>query len=534
MSNNVDLNQITNPDNWWAIEYSLSDFSWINNTNNQWNASRDDWNYQISFSSYAPTSSWYSFTTPDNNIKINNLEIDIINSTGIDFVWEWSYDIWNIFWSAAWSNSFWDNIWNNYQFTPMVEIGSVTSSWLILRDYENQFTTNLKIYNDTSNDVTNLITDNIFDIFSSWSHINLNIFMSMQSYTWITSPYTNHCEWYNQSDWSWSLNYIITPPSETLCNKSSTWSSNLAINIWTITWDLNENINFKATPRVVMANINNSNIDYSSEVYYTFDSNNISYPSLKDDWIENVNNDEVMITWIVNDSNNYYTVKTWSTINYIWEISKAEVYKNIHKNVAAYQRLWSSKDYDWIKYINNADITIDPTWFTSWNFHTIIADWHNIKITSDIGKSSNDILSIIAVQDEDWNWWNIFINKDVQKIHAILVADKSIISWDWTNFYSDNRTANKQLYIKWSIISNNTIWRASELTPKCPFYITWTCNLEKAKRYDLNHFRSFIFESWSGSLNWTWINKLAWYDESPLIIEYDSRMKQNIPVIFRK
>ena len=99
-----------------------------------------------------------------------------------------------------------------------------------------------------------------------------------------------------------------------------------------------------------------------------------------------------------------------------------------------------------------------------------------------------------------------------------MIAEWWLISGTSTTYYSDtNNGAVDQLYIYGSLFSNNTVWGSSKATPSCPFDITSGCNLQKAKRYDLNHFRHYI-----NGVTGAKVPGLTWYDEFPVIIKYDS------------
>jgi hypothetical protein len=122
----------------------------------------------------------------------------------------------------------------------------------------------------------------------------------------------------------------------------------------------------------------------------------------------------------------------------------------------------------------------------------------------------------------------------VQFIWAVLISDRSIISWDWVGtYYSDTQQAINQLLIKWTVVSYNTIWWASLSTPKCPFYIHSSCTINEAKRYDMNHMRAFV--SWT---TWNaiyfpiyWVTSKSWYTDAPVILEYDQDIQRYAPSI---
>ena len=68
----------------------------------------------------------------------------------------------------------------------------------------------------------------------------------------------------------------------------------------------------------------------------------------------------------------------------------------------------------------------------------------------------------IYVNDDEGgskNWWNIYIDPDVTNIDAILIADWSIISYDWSNVLNVNEDSfdwlRKQLFPFFVMITNS-------------------------------------------------------------------------------
>lgn len=210
-------------------------------------------------------------------------------------------------------------------------------------------------------------------------------------------------------------------------------------------------------------------------------------------------------------------------MNYVWNLDKSQIFKNIYQNVQPYELSWQSV---WRVYYKTDNINITDSILS--NYDTIIVDWADVIIDNDIIQDTN-IKTIIALKNSSWNNWKIWITKNVKNITAILVTDRSVLSWDWSNNYSEN-VAKNQLYIKWSIISYNTIWWSSSTPTKCPFYIS-SCTYDEAKKYDFNNFRYYY--------KWLWDEYKAsnatktWYDTAPLIVEYDSRVQLNPPSILK-
>ena len=115
----------------------------------------------------------------------------------------------------------------------------------------------------------------------------------------------------------------------------------------------------------------------------------------------------------------------------------------------------------------------------------------NIYITGNI--TGNGILALIPLEKNGVGG-NIYINPVVTDIHAVIYADRSVISYNGAELdgtTQDSVLAN-QLYIKGSLFSENTLG-GFELT-KCPFYVTNSnCNTaQKAAKYDLNYLRRYV------------------------------------------
>ena len=189
---------------------------------------------------------------------------------------------------------------------------------------------------------------------------------------------------------------------------------------------------------------------------------------------------------------------------------------------------------------------------------TLVVEGANIYISWDI--RWDGILWIIALH-KNGQWWNIYVDPSVTDIHAFLYADRSIISYNWSELDGstvDSQLAN-QLYIKWVLFSENTIWWSVRNPVVCPFYITSSqCSTrEQAMKYDLNFLRRYqiapdrdsdgdiIPGSYSPSHGAA--ESFMWNDtrneeapqrtelrEFPVILEYDSRIVNNAPPLFSR
>jgi len=511
--NSIDLNQFSNSDLWDAVKFEIEDFFF-----NPWRyietsnlMPKNDWNYKLDFSSYAPSKSWYTYTQSNNDIKVNKLIINVTALWWNTWVWEWSFDEK-------------DNYPNVFAFIPAVSVTWIlnSNSWNITRDNETSFTWVVNVIKTSgSSNINNIQITHILDVMSGSTY--KNDLLSFQDLVWTTGA--SVCVWNNTSTGYYQSNIS--------CNK---YSPNKSSNIIRNHWDKNSSTTiydiFRATPRIVASGLSKMDTRYSSEVSYTIDWKNVKYPSFFSTYWSNIINNEVKITWIVNKNNNNFSVVSDSSINYIWNITKSDVYTQVHKNVVKYQKSWTW--WLWVMY-KKWDYTLNswPVWID-----TIIVDWWDLIINDNIYKIAWKVRTIIALKTTSWTKWNIWINNGVQFVWATLIADRSVISWNWTTYLSDTASAINQLFIKWSVISYNTVWWSSKSPSVCPFYISKVnCTLQTSKRYDFNHFRSYInWVQWTAVNGSTyWVNmSLSWYANAPMIIEYDSDIQKYPPNILQK
>ncbi len=291
------------------------------------------------------------------------------------------------------------------------------------------------------------------------------------------------------------------------------------------------------------------------------------------------------LAWILNSTNtqNFETLKViWNTNidkdkqkdltanqdeedikNLAWEITKATLKRDIRKKSINLIKVidtnnwtktisnlsWAdwSANTDWRKIkevlyfwgLNWSNVVLNSPWFKlDWK-KTIIVRWWNLYIKSNvINNTAGDILWIIVLKDTNNKWWNVYIDTQVQKLDAVIYADKSVISynefynnWDASNTSRHEVDANinnavmqNQLYIYGSVFSENTIWWAKLDPPVCPFYVDalgLNCDMSRAQRYDFNYLR------W-----WTQNKYDPTYENYPVIIKYNSRVQTTPPPLF--
>jgi hypothetical protein len=326
---------------------------------------------------------------------------------------------------------------------------------------------------------------------------------------------------------------------------------------------------------------------------------------------------KLLIKWVIWTNENWTNIE-WNIINgpndansKILQISipKSEIYKNLSKNIAiltknikAINKLTAPSNYWWmssVKTIKNFSENIyyfDYKWeseLTSSNENNkwkiveiknsnydvgnltnyqveinweknLIIKWWNLYINADIyNKNTNSILVIVVERDSNniKNWWNIYINPNVTNIDAVLIAEGSIINYNW-DVTSEPDHLRNQLYIYWTTFTKNSIW-----TGKNPYWSDWYIEYPNdltnwVDKYDLNKLRYFdliISNTWTtdcpsntnklvprdgSTLNkakkfaWAWkreclitdniLTNLRWTNwPNPVIIEYN-------PIILRK
>lgn len=504
--NNVDVDQVANDWILNAITYSNNQFSLISwNISNFWTWYSSNWDYSIDISSLAPTKEWYNYTTINNDISISSLKIIIDPIDSNTWVWEWIFEIFNPY------------INKNLRFTPSVYVNNITNlnDWNIIRDVETSFTWEINI--DLPNNVSDIKITHLLDTLNLW--IEQNLSMSFQEldeniwwkyiWYWNNVPNDTNTDSNYECDSLWCSFWI--PP----------FSSNLISNYpWPYNTTETYYDSFNTILKLVLPWLLDYDIRYSSIVEFKNNWTQVKFPSYTYSTNDTIINNQVQITWIVTDD--FFSVIEDDTTNKIWDISKAEVYANIKKNIVTYQNLWT---WVWSVYYTDSDYILNswPSWID-----TIIVDWWDLTINTDIVKLWTNINSIVVLKWDNDNKWNIWIKDNVSRIEAIMVTDKALLSWNWVDFYDEN-TAINQLFIKWSVLSYNTIWWSSSAIPTCPYYIQ-TCDYQTAKKYDLNNLRYYI--NW---VQWLPVPSLPlkdWYDNASFIIEYDPLIQTNIPDIF--
>lgn len=211
---------------------------------------------------------------------------------------------------------------------------------------------------------------------------------------------------------------------------------------------------------------------------------------------------------------------------------------------------------------DNNDGVVKNINISNFNKDTIIVKWKDIIIDTDfvynnVNSDSSiihpeNIKWIIALKNDSWSWWNIYITENVSQIYAYIVAEWSIFSGEknqnWTiKLYNSEKNnpfniPNKQLYINWLLISKNTIgWQQQDVnSSKCPI-LTSACSYwnNNVHTFDFNYFRqnnpisplkfptaTSLPASRSG------ISDLKKIKEAIMIIDYNNNILINPPIGF--
>lgn len=272
-------------------------------------------------------------------------------------------------------------------------------------------------------------------------------------------------------------------------------------------------------------------------------------------------------------------------VRILWELTKSTFRRDIHQKVYPLIsnletgilpdpyaipaiHLWKN---DWsdvpegAKLLNNAGLYFKDTEIRlGWQNNiqgekTLVVEGADVYITGNIQNSDDDgILGIIVLQ-KDGVGWNIYIDPTVTDIHAVMYADRSLISYNGTTELDGSTPASSlanQLFIQGSVFSENTIGSSQDTPAVCPYYVASAdCNTQnKAMKYDLNFLRKYILvqpidadgnpvgdkvpqnlgiESfmWDSSRDNTDTQKSG-YRKYPVIIEYDSKIQSSPPPFF--
>jgi hypothetical protein len=170
---------------------------------------------------------------------------------------------------------------------------------------------------------------------------------------------------------------------------------------------------------------------------------------------------------------------------------------------------------------------------------TIVVVWANIYIDEAVIVRVGDKRprAIIALANDQWIGWNIYIAWNPTRIESSLIAAGSIFSAYFPEststdyiYYNANASStialpDRQLYVFGSLISHNTIGGANPsngLQFVCP-YLEVDCKRETAIKYDFNYFRDFQKDPVK-----RWYSSNI-YDDFSVIVEYNPLIIRDPP-----
>ncbi len=257
-----------------------------------------------------------------------------------------------------------------------------------------------------------------------------------------------------------------------------------------------------------------------STINSRWDTTNISSSDIFDD-------KKISITWLNNiEDNSWMDSEIWNSNKWIQLTSQVEwsmmnFNKSVNKNIISSIKwisptttnsqnlIWFSNrvhyyNFEWTEEAEtnwNKWVTLE-IWDTnnsmlrvSWHKFLYIK-WWNIYINADIYNNSNASQLVIVVRRDGnnrQNWWNVYIDPSVTNIDATIIADWSIISYNWSNILnSENNPWNlpKQLLIYWSISTKNTFWENTAIYWTDEYVANWW-NEITSNKYNLALLRNF-------------------------------------------
>lgn len=527
VNNNLYLNQYDN--SWWsAVFMSIpsDSLNFLNTRFSTWtgqiatfsNQISSDWTYLFWNKVFAPT----NYVVPGNDFTINSIKFSIIRTISI-LIWDNPI------------NQLVSNSSKIFSFKPIYETllsWEIATSWFVEWTMQSWYIDiNKNWVSTTSSDLLSFVQTWTTSNYFSWSwNIDSNPIKTIFK-TWIWTQFI-------LDPFNISINYIFNTLF-TLVDWS--WYTNDIKDI-----RLNEYIKYSIWGKMV-----------TYLAWILNNSNSQNFETLKIYWITNINKSK--------QKDLVYNQDIQNIQNLAWVINKSILKRDIRKNATSTFKSivvsnWTNtiSDLSWANWINtdwSKLWNILYFWALNWwnvvlndSIHkfvwrkTIVLNWWNLYIKSNIINNLNsDILWIIVLKDENNKWWKVYIDSSVQEIDAVIYSDKSVMSYSefYDNGSSDtivkheldwnvsNSWLKNQLYIYWTIFSENTIWWSRKNPPVCPFYVksdnSLTCDIVEAQKYDLNYLRAWVNNKYNSA-----------YPNYPIVIKYNSTMQSTPPPLFSK
>ena len=531
-------------DNFWnQIDHDYQSINWIkfNWSNSTYNPKEDSEATLLSYWIY-------------NNQKNNNWgEAININDSASEWYVEFknSEVCFNVKSRAPWKNKLIFKIKvpkhnRDYDITPVESTDN-------LSDYIYQYNNTNKKYKSTNTEIQfdkPFIWDlDIFndDYFKVWTEQTIKMKIEKD-------PACSEC----------SDNYEINSFSGTFDSTDTTEYKIIRINNerelnWNVVASGNPYINSSSQPKLdfVLNYIWNTSID---QTYWV-----ISEPYI----INEVDGEEVQYrlsmnkTWwgtdpLISLAEKFYWIKVIWLLQWQWKQTISWQDENISSlDKIKYRRSIKENAQEYIKVLNSGDILnkvkfidwdVDWDFIINWNWTPW--DWDNSDYETLIIKNGNLIISwtwevirdnlwIIVLKDDLWDKdkGNLYITPNVTDIKAMIYLDWWLISVpnETSTYLKDSpertRELQKQLRLKWSLFSRNTIWWS--IWNGTNFKLPWgetTTDFDEAVKYDLNYVRRGI-DWWDLNNSWE-IPDLWEFDNVGFILKYNSENQYNPPKLF--
>lgn len=363
--------------------------------------------------------------------------------------------------------------------------------------------------------------------------------------------------------------YWFSINGDSIWEWNSTW-----LNTTQLSWDLST-LNNRTTLMIQDNPVGSTTFSYlASIIKYRIWSKLIVYPGdiiWKNSyhwaaWVNNSYQEGIKITWNTSSENtSELTIGQFTDdIRILWKLTKSTFRRDINqkafsvtRNIAASvtnssngpwnvwnlwnATQWTSSNNNWLRIYGNQvlffrwqDVTISSDTI-EWNKTLLVEGW-DVYISGDI--TGSWLLWIIVIDGD------ILIRNTITDVHAILYTNRSILSTtNGTNKLDGDSSATlleNQLYIRGSLFSENTIGGSRSSTPECPYYVdNSTCDQVEAQSYDLNYLRRYYMfdDNGDGTANASsWVQSTAngqsWFENFPVIIDYNPQVQQNPPPFF--
>lgn len=502
----------------------INRLSYSNNFNN---LPSDTWEYSFNFKTYAPTFKSWALDGRENAVWdfiINNINYDInqtfssiwaqlVNNSYTDVEYKpiytsnFSDDPWNTIWFIEWATQSGTLVFNKNSTCSLC----ANEKWY-LEFWKNigEGVNNIDLYVSSPTSVS----------IGEWNWNKTQITSSYGIYT-LSTLLTQSWGYIDEIDNS----YISSHISYDVDGKNVTYNTDVIgkSNYWsTSSWILATQTWLKVYGMTQSQNQQDITLNQEDTDIHLLWKNNKAW--LKQDIISK----SFSLVKEVQISNNDYVID--EVYSSKWNSLQQDAWVILNEGSVLY--FWSDSISDIVELSPSSEYT---------GRKTILVIGKDLYITNNIITSNiTNNLWIIVLKDKNGNGGNVYIDPDVTQIHATIFSDKSLMSytdilwelWWWTSQY----TLRNQLYIKWSVFSENTIGGSKATPPICPYYVdTFLCTWEEAQKYDINYLRRYYLDDSGNPVNW-WIQVFTTSPKNqyPVIFEYNPSIQSFPPPLFSK